>query len=405
MTWFKQRQPNGFAGARSLITATAVVAIGLLAVYLAWTAEGHVQVRATRFLADHAINRLEARLLAGVTADDLDGQSAGETSPLYQHLILLLERTRDDGERSLLQANIYALDGTVIFSGTAGPGGPQGAPRPRPATSPGPSQARSTLACCSSPRLTTRSSPVRYTEVLAVYSPVIRNGEVVAAAEVYADLTPIRLARLATWVIIVGPVTLGLLLYVRRRQAEQADQVERLIVEAFFDSLTGLANRALFRFRLQQAFHRATRRGELMVVMFLDLDRFKAINDTLGHAAGDQLLIMVGERLLMSVRPEDTVSRLAGDEFTVLLEEVPSVEDACAVAQRILDAMRQPFILAGQERVVRVSLGIAARSILHQLPEDVLHDADLALYQAKESGRDQYAVFNSATARRISKAS
>jgi diguanylate cyclase (GGDEF)-like protein len=386
------------------MTATAVVVIGLLAVYLAWTAEGHVQQWSTRLLAAHAIGRLEARILAGVSTGDLNGLPVSATGPLYQRLSLLFDRAREDGERSLLQANIYAPDGTILFSGQPDRIGRKVLPARVP-------RLAGALAGTVNTRLLLLNQADdadltgRYTEVLAIYSPVTRDGEIVAAAELYADLLMIRLARLATWIVVVGPVTLGLLLYVRRRQVEQADQVERLIGEAFFDSLTGLANRALFRFRLQQAFHRAARRGELMVVMFLDLDRFKSINDTLGHAAGDQLLILVGERLLMSVRPEDTVSRLAGDEFTVLLEEVPSLDDACTVAQRILDAMRQPFILAGQERTVRVSLGIAARTARHQEPEDVLHDADLALYEAKEGGRDRYAVFNPATARHISKAS
>ena len=197
---------------------------------------------------------------------------------------------------------------------------------------------------------------VQYHEVLATYAPLQRDDRVVAAAEVYTDPTPVRVARLLTWAGVVGPVTLGLLLFVRRRQVGQADQLERLIGEAFFDSLTGLANRTLFNFHLQHAFHRAKRRGELLVVMFLGLDRFKRINDTLGHAAGDQLLVMVGERLLASVRPEDTIAHLGGDEFTVLLEEVPSLDDAATVAKRVLEEMRQPFSLAGQEREVRVSV-------------------------------------------------
>jgi diguanylate cyclase (GGDEF)-like protein len=404
VTWFKRWPFNGPSRARSHVSAATVVVIGLLAVYLAWTAEGHVQGWSTRLLADYATGRLEARLLTDVSAGDLDGQPGGQVGPLYEHLSALLDRARADGERSLIQANIYAPDGTVLFSGQPERVGRKVLPSRVP-------RLAGALAGTVNTRLLLLSQADdadltgRYTEVLAIYSPSYRDGEVVAAAEVYADPMPIRLARLATWIVIVGPVTLGLLLYVRRRQVQQADQVERLIGEAFFDSLTGLANRALFRFRLQQAFHRAARRGELMVVMFLDLDRFKSINDTLGHAAGDQLLILVGERLLTSVRPEDTVSRLAGDEFTVLLEEVPSLDDACAVAQRILEAMRQPFVLAGQERTVHVSLGIAARTNGHLEPEDVLHEADLALYQAKEGGRDRYAVYRPGSPEPLSKAS
>ena len=340
-----------------LITATAVVVIGLLAVFLAWTAEGHVQVRSTRFLADHAIRKLEARLLAGVTADDLDGQSAGEASPLYQHLSHLLERARDDDERSLLQANIYAPDGTVIFSGQPDRVGrkvlPSRVPRLAGALA-GTINTRLLLLSHVDDEELTR----RYTEVLAVYSPVIRNGEVVAAAEVYADLTPIRLVRLATWVIIVGPVTLGLLLYVRRRQAEQADQVERLIVEAFFDSLTGLANRALFRFRLQQACDlRTPCRG--------------------WPATSSRSCSKKSPALTMPAPSHSASSTRCGNRSSW-----PARSVSCGSA-------------SGSPR--------GASSINE--PEDVLHDADLALYQAKEGGRDQYAVFNPATARHISKAS
>jgi diguanylate cyclase (GGDEF)-like protein len=168
--------------------------------------------------------------------------------------------------------------------------------------------------------------------------------------------------------------------------------MERLTRQAFIDSLTGLANRALFRFRLQQAFHRAERRGELLAVMFLDLDRFKSINDTLGHAAGDQLLASVAERLLASVRPEDTVARLGGDEFTVLLEGVPDLRETLAIAERILERMRAPFTIAGEERSVRTSIGIALRTPAHAQPDDLLREADAALYRAKEAGRDRYAV-------------
>jgi diguanylate cyclase (GGDEF)-like protein len=348
---------------------------------------------ATRLLAEHTIRRLEARLLAGVGSADLGASPAGQPNALAQRLGISLDDAHADGERSLLQANIYAADGTVLFSGQPERVGRKVLPSRVPRLAGALAGAVNTRLLALSP-VDDADLTARYTEVLAVYSPIQRDGQIVAAAEVYADPTPVRLARLATWLVIVGPVTLGLLLYVRRRQDEQAEQVDRLIDEAFFDSLTGLANRALFRFSLQQAFSRAGRRSDLLAVMFLDLDRFKSINDTLGHAAGDQLLVMVGERLLKSVRPEDTVSRLAGDEFTVLMEDVPSLDDACAVAQRILDAMRRPFILAGEARTVRVSLGIAARTVEHREPEDVLHDADQALYQAKAGGRDRYVVFD-----------
>jgi len=373
-------------------------------VFLAWTAEGYVQTWATHTLATRAVTRLDARLLNGVSAADLGKVADGAPDAFAERIEAAFMRARADGEQALIQANLYAFDGTVLFSSQSERVGRKVLPSRVPRLS-------GALAGVMNTRLLALSSADdaniadQYPYVLAVYAPILRDGQVVAAAEVYADPSPIWLARIATWIGVVAPVAIGLLLYVRRRQVEQADQIERLIGEAFFDSLTGLANRALFRFRLQQAFHRAHRRGELLVVMFLDLDRFKSINDTLGHAAGDQLLSAVATRLLVSVRPEDTIARLGGDEFTVLMEEVPSINDAAHIAERILDAMRKPFLLAGQERTVRVSIGIAARTTDHASPDDVIHDADLALYQAKEGGRDRYVVYRSDTVTPFVKAS
>jgi len=392
VSWFSGWQAMSLGRARSLMTVAGVVAIGLLAVGIAWTAEGYVQQWVTRVVAARAMNRLETRILGNLDAGDFEAQAPNQAGQLADRLGALLERARKDGERDLIQVNIYAPDGSVLFSGQPERVGrkvlPSRVPRLAGALSGTVNTRLLALSAADDADLTGQ-----YNEVLAIYAPLQRDDRVVAAAEVYADPTPVRVPRLLTWAGVVGPVTLGLLLFVRRRQVEQADQLERLIGEAFFDSLTGLANRTLFNFRLQQAFHRAERRGELLVVMFLDLDRFKQINDTLGHAAGDQLLVMVGERLLSSVRPEDTIARLGGDEFTVLLEEVPSLDDAATIAKRILEGMRRPFDLAGQERQVRISVGIAARTPGHQQPDDVLHDADLALYQAKEAGRDRYAIF------------
>ncbi len=404
MSWFSGRRPRSLSATRSLATAGSVILVGLLAVFLAWTAEGYVQTWATHTLATRAVTRLDARLLNGVSAADLGKVADGAPDAFAERIEAAFMRARADGEQALIQANLYAFDGTVLFSSQSERVGRKVLPSRVPRLS-------GALAGVMNTRLLALSSADdaniadQYPYVLAVYAPILRDGQVVAAAEVYADPSPIWLARIATWIGVVAPVAIGLLLYVRRRQVEQADQIERLIGEAFFDSLTGLANRALFRFRLQQAFHRAHRRGELLVVMFLDLDRFKSINDTLGHAAGDQLLSAVATRLLVSVRPEDTIARLGGDEFTVLMEEVPSINDAAHIAERILDAMRKPFLLAGQERTVRVSIGIAARTTDHASPDDVIHDADLALYQAKEGGRDRYVVYRSDTVTPFVKAS
>ncbi|MGE3271421.1 MAG: diguanylate cyclase [Chloroflexota bacterium] len=370
------------------MTALAVVAIGVVAVAIAWTADGHIHQWVTRMLASRATSGLDERILVDLGPDDFNAHAGDKVATLAHRLA----QAHANGEGDLIQVNIYAPDGTILFSGTPERIGRKVLPSRVP-------RLAGALAGTVNTRLLALSPTddadltAQYTDVLAVYAPVTRDGQVVAASEVYTDPTPLRLARLATWLAVIGPVTIGLLLYVRKRQVEQADQIDHLIGAAFFDSLTGLANRALFRFRLQQAFYRAQRRRDLLIVMFLDLDRFKQINDTLGHAAGDQLLKAVGERLLANVRPEDTIARLGGDEFTVLLEEVPSLDDVIVIANRILAAMRQPFILAGESRTVRVSIGIAARTEAHLKPEDVLNDADVALYQSKEGGRDRYTIF------------
>jgi diguanylate cyclase (GGDEF)-like protein/PAS domain S-box-containing protein len=170
---------------------------------------------------------------------------------------------------------------------------------------------------------------------------------------------------------------------------------EELSRHAFQDALTGLANRRLFLDHLEHSLRRSERSLERHAVLFMDIDRFKMINDSLGHNAGDLLLKSVAERLQASVRPGDMLARFGGDEFTVLLEGVGAVEDAVAAAQRILDRLRDPISLPeGHEVVVSASIGIAFTS--HTMSrDDVLHDADVAMYQAKVGGRGgRYEVFD-----------
>jgi diguanylate cyclase (GGDEF)-like protein/PAS domain S-box-containing protein len=170
---------------------------------------------------------------------------------------------------------------------------------------------------------------------------------------------------------------------------------ERLHHDAFHDALTGLPNRALLVDRLSHALHRVTRRGDhLFAVLFLDLDRFKLINDSLGHALGDQLLIAIARRLHECVRPEDTVSRLGGDEFVVLLDDVQDLEEATAIADRIHESLKDPVRLGEHEVVTSASIGIAASSRKYERPEQILRDADLAMYRAKTRGKSRHEVFD-----------
>jgi len=183
------------------------------------------------------------------------------------------------------------------------------------------------------------------------------------------------------------------------QQAEEINRfpkrLEQLTKQAFRDSLTGLPNRALFMDRLSHGLTRARRRHEHLAVLFLDLDRFKVINDTLGHAVGDQLLVEVSNRLGASLRPGDTVARLGGDEFGLLLEDVADAETAEAVALRIEAELSQPLQFEGREIFITASIGIALSSARLGLPEEILRDADLAMYHAKAKGKARHEVFDS----------
>src|SRR5258708_2115227 len=163
---------------------------------------------------------------------------------------------------------------------------------------------------------------------------------------------------------------------------------------AFSDTLTGLPNRALLLDRLTHALDRAERQMRRVAVLFLDLDRFKLVNDSLGHAQGDALLIEAANRINACLRTGDTAARLGGDEFTVLLEDVENERQAVEVAERIAEALRLPVILEGREVFVSFSIGIALSGPDASRPDAVLRNADLALYRAKADGRSRYAVFD-----------
>jgi len=174
------------------------------------------------------------------------------------------------------------------------------------------------------------------------------------------------------------------------------DAQNQLLHNAFHDRLTQLPNRALFSDRMARAFARLKRHPEaVFAVLFLDFDRFKNINDSLGHHAGDQLLIAIARRLEGCLRPADMVSRLGGDEFAILLEDVRGETDAVVVAERVQSAMSQPFSLLGQEIFSSASIGIALAHDGYDNPEDLLRDADMAMYRAKSMGKARHELFNS----------
>ena len=181
------------------------------------------------------------------------------------------------------------------------------------------------------------------------------------------------------------------------RDITERKNSERIIRQlAYHDALTGLPNRALFEDRLKMAVAQARRAGEKLAVMFLDLDRFKLVNDTLGHGAGDKLLSMVADELTGLLREGDTIARVGGDEFTLLLSKINGSLDAVEVADRILARLKQPKRIGGQEFRVTTSIGITVFPGDGDDPETLLRNADTAMYRAKERGRDNHQLFTPA---------
>lgn len=174
-----------------------------------------------------------------------------------------------------------------------------------------------------------------------------------------------------------------------RKQAEA--QIHAL---ALYDSLTGLPNRILFRDRLEQALQQAIRFNTVLAVMFIDLDYFKDVNDSLGHNAGDALLSEVAQRLQAATRAIDTVARLGGDEFTIFLQNITSLDSVCTVAQKIMLSISQPFVIESRTIFVTASIGIAVYPDDGDTIDDLLKQADTAMYHAKEQGKNNYQLFS-----------
>jgi diguanylate cyclase (GGDEF)-like protein len=218
-------------------------------------------------------------------------------------------------------------------------------------------------------------------------------------------VTPVRGADAARWIVHL------------RDLGEHQRTKRKLAQLANYDSLTGLPNRSLFRDRLAQAMQRAQRHNHPMALMFLDLDRFKLVNDGLGHHAGDQLLCHVARTLTGCLRASDsvlradegaglTLSRLGGDEFTVIAEAIGGPEDAAHVAQRMLDALNAPLVIGTQEVVISASIGISMYPTDDVDLDGLIRHADLAMYRSKSLGRSTYSFFSddlkAATAARVS---
>lgn len=178
---------------------------------------------------------------------------------------------------------------------------------------------------------------------------------------------------------------------------ERKEAEDQLIHDALHDPLSGLPNRAFFITLLDRAIKRTRRRNDyLFAVLFVDLDRFKLVNDSLGHGVGDQLLVAISQRLKSCLRPGDVVARLGGDEFTILLEDIGDVSDATRVAERIQIELKEPFVFEEHEVFTSASIGIALSTAGHERPEYFLRDADTAMYRAKARGKARYEMFDEA---------
>jgi diguanylate cyclase (GGDEF)-like protein len=246
--------------------------------------------------------------------------------------------------------------------------------------------------------------------IISTYVPVRRGvaAPVEAVLEVYSDVTGlVERMQSAQWKVLAGVLAAMALMYcvmqlifaryrrlLREQETQRAAQEERIRHLAYHDALTGLPNRARFTERLDEALRRAKRAHWQLALLFVDLDQFKRVNDSLGHDAGDRLLRVAAERIRRAVREADMLFRMGGDEFTVLLEDVRGPEEAAMVALRMSEAINEPLLLQHHELSVSASIGIALYPRDEVGGERLVKSADTAMYRAKELGRNRHAFFS-----------
>jgi diguanylate cyclase (GGDEF)-like protein len=313
---------------------------------------------------------------------------------------------RLSGGLSVVKVKIYDLNGLTIFSTDPRQIGEDGSAKP------GFRRARDGYPASKISYRETLDSwegALAERHIVETYVPVhvYDAAPVEAVLEVYNDVTEqVSAAQRSQWKILAAVLGAMLLVYVvlqlilaryqrllGEKERERAAQEERIRHQAYHDALTGLPNRASFTEHLEEAMRRAKRAGWPLAILFLDLDLFKRVNDSLGHDAGDRLLRVAAERIRRAVREADMLFRMGGDEFTVLLEDLRGPEEAAMVAGRVLEGIAEPLQLQHHEISVSASIGIALYPRDDVVGERLVKAADTAMYRAKELGRNRYAFF------------
>ncbi len=362
--------------------------------------ETHASVALSKTFAN-AIWPSHARFVMSAGALDRGTLAGREEIAALDHEL----RRLDDG-LSVVKVKIYDLNGLTVYSTDPRQNGQDGTKNP------GFRRARDGYAIS---QLTLRrkvdswEGEISERHIIATYVPVhvYDAAPVEAVLEVYNDVTElVEGAQASQWKIlaaVLGAMALiylvlqAILGYYQRlladKERERAAQEERIRHQAYHDALTGLPNRASFTEHLEESMRRAKRAGWPLALLFLDLDLFKRVNDSLGHDAGDRLLRVAAERIRRAVREADMLFRMGGDEFTVLLEDVRGPEEAAMVATRVLEGIAEPLQLQHHEIAVTASIGIALYPRDDVVGERLVKSADTAMYRAKELGRNRYAFF------------
>jgi diguanylate cyclase (GGDEF)-like protein/PAS domain S-box-containing protein len=326
-----------------------------------------------------AVARLGEHALEGATTIELMQEAVADAAELLDADVALVAELMPDKASFVLRAGIglpeIALSENVLPAGSA-------------------SQAGYTILSAGPVIVSDNQTEQRFTQ-----APILRD------AGARCGLTVAVEGRTGPFGVLgihwLGPrdVHAGEVDYAQALANVLADAFERQATEddirhrALHDPLTGLPNRVLFLDRLQQALARMRRRSALSAILFLDFDRFKLVNDSLGHKVGDELLAAASPRLKQALRSSDTVARFGGDEFVILLEDIAGEHEAVEMAERIASVFARPFVLAGQEHFVTTSIGIALAEG-GELAEDLVRNADAAMYRAKDRGRGRYELFD-----------